>query len=222
LRGEITQLRSELCRAQTQLRRFNATLQADQDQRAEWEKVTNDAYESALKRAQEKFEEFSVEFPGDILQEKLATVTDPVERAKIERALRLVARFKDAYTTRDFSDWASEEEFSRAEVMEGIQLIVSICGIDERIKEYLGKKWGLKRAIAFYEAGDELLTSAYDVTAEVVAWRRLAQLNRNSDDFLKATEASGRRLRALIATIHEREVRLGLDPGSTKEPCSTL
>jgi hypothetical protein len=219
LRGEITQLRSELCRIQTQLRRFNATIQSDQDQRAEWEKVTNDAYESALKRAQEKFEEFSVDFPSDILKEKLATVTDPAERAKIERALRLVDRFKDAYTTRDFSDWAAKEEFTREEIIEGIKQLVSICAIDERLKNYLGKKWGLKRAIAFYEAGDELLTSAYDVTAEVVAWRRLKQLNQNSDSFLQATEASGRRLRAVIAAIHEREVRLGLDPGSTKEPC---
>ncbi len=219
LRGEITQLRTELCRIQTQLRRFNATIQMDQDQRAEWEKVTNDAYESALKRAQEKFEEFSVDFPGDILKEKLETVTDPAERAKIERALRLVDRFKDAYTTRDFSEWAAKEEFTREEVIEGIKQIVEICEVEERIKDYLGKKWGLQRAIAYYEAGDDLLTSAYDVTAEVVAWRRLQQLNRNSDGFLKATEASGRRLRELIAAIHEREVRLGLDPGSTKEPC---
>ncbi|WP_415907585.1 hypothetical protein [Oleiharenicola sp. Vm1] len=220
LRGEITQLRTELCRIQAQLRRFNATVQSDLDQRAEWEKVTNDAYENALKRAQEKFEEFSVDFPSDILKEKLETVTDPAERAKIERALRLVDRFKDAYTTRDFSEWAAKEEFTREEIIEGIKLIVSICGLDERLKEYLGKKWGLQRAIAFYEAGDELLTSAYDVTAEVVAWRRLQQLNRNSDAFLQATAASGRRLREVIAAIHEREVRLGLDPGSTKEPCA--
>ncbi|MBX3735769.1 MAG: hypothetical protein KF715_03690 [Candidatus Didemnitutus sp.] len=220
IRGEITQLRTELCRIQTQLRRFNATIQSDLDQRAEWEKVTNDAYESALKRAQEKFEEFSVDFPGDILKEKLATVTDPAERAKIERALRLVDRFKDAYTTRDFSDWASKEEFTREEIVEGIKQIMEICEVEKRIKDYLEKKWGLKRAIAFYEAADDLVTSAYDVSAEVIAWRRLKQLNRNSDDFLKATEASGRRLRELIAAIHEREIRLGLDPGSTKEPCA--
>lgn len=219
LRGEITQLRTELCRIQAHLRRFNATVQSDLGQRAEWEKVTNDAYASALQRAQEKFEAFSVDFPGEILKEKLATVTDPAERAKIERALRLVDRFQDAYTTRDFSEWAAKEEFTREEVMEGIKLIVEICEVEQRIKDYLGKKWGLKRAIAFYEAGDDLLASAYDVTAEIVAWRRLDQLNRNSESFLQATEASGRRLRALVAAIHAREVRLGLDAGSTKEPC---
>lgn len=219
LRGEITQFRSELCRIQAQLRRFNATIQSDLDQRAEWEKVTNDAYENALKRAQEKFEEFSVDFPGDILKEKLETVTDPAERAKIERALRLVDRFKDAYTTRDFSEWAAKEEFTREEIIEGIKQIAEICEIEERIKDYLSKKWGLKRAIAYFEAADELLTSAYDVTSELVAWRRLQQLNRNSDAFLRATEASGRRLREVIAAIHAREVRLGLDPGSTKTPC---
>lgn len=220
VRGEITQMRTELCRIRTQLRRFNASVQSDLDQRAEWEKVTNDAYESALQRAQEKFEEFSVDFPGDILKEKLAAVTDPAERARIERALRLVDRFKDAYTTRDFADWAAKEELTREEVIEGVKLIAEICEVEDRIKDYLGRKWGLKRVIAFYDAADDLLASAYDVTAEVVAWRRLRQLDRNSDAFLQATEASGRRLRELIAAIHQREVRLGLDPGSSKEPCA--
>jgi hypothetical protein len=220
VRDEITQLRTELCRIQVQLRRFNKTIQSDQDQRAEWEKVTNDAYESALQRAQEKFEEFSVDFPGDILKEKLESVTDPAERAKIERALRLVDRFKDAYTTRDFSTWAAKEEFTREEIIEGIKQIADICEVEDRIKEYFSKKWGLKRAFAFYDAADDLITSAYDVTAEVVAWDRLKQLNRNSDDFLKATEASGRRLRVVMEGIRQREIRLGLDPGSTKEPCA--
>lgn len=220
VRDEITQLRTELCRIQVQLRRFNKTIQSDEDQRAEWEKVTNDAYESALSRAQEKFEEFSVDFPGDILKEKLETVTDPAERAKIERALRLVDRFKDAYTTRDFSTWAAKEEFTREEIIEGIKQIADICEVEDRIKEYFSKKWGLKRAFAFYDAADDLITSAYDVIAEVLAWDRLKQLNRNSDDFLKATEASGRRLRVVMEGIRQREIRLGLDPGSTKELCA--
>lgn len=221
IRNEITQLRTELCRIQQQLRRLNASIQSDQDQRAEWEKVTDEAYNSALDRAKEKLQELSVDFPTDILEDKLSKVTDPAERAKIQQTLRFLKRLKDTYAFKDFASWADQEKMSRAEVMAGIKQLADLCEVEDRIKDYLEKKWGLKKFFAFRDAAQDLITSTYDVTAEVLAWRRLKQLNQNSDDFLKATEASGRRIRELIGAIHEREVRLGLDPGSTKEPCAT-
>lgn len=219
IRDEITQLRTELCRAQTQLRRFSATIQSDQAQRDEWVKVTNDAYESALARAKEKLAEFSVDFPEDKLNDRLEKLTDPAERAKVERALRLVQHLKESYKLKDFASWAEQENYGRKEVLEGIGIIVDIIGVEDAIKDYLRKRWGLKHVIAFQEAASDLVVSAYDVTAEVVAWRRLNQLNQNSDDFLKAVEKSGERVRAVVAGIHEREVRLGLDPGATRNPC---
>lgn len=219
IRSEITALRSELCRIQSQLRRFNATIQADQQQRAEWERVTNEAYQSALDRAKEKLADFSVDFPDDKLSEKLESITDPAERAKVERALRMVQHLKEAYKVKDFSTWAAHEEYTRAEILEGVGIIVDILGVEDRIKEYLKKRWGLGRVLAFQEAAADLVTSAYDVTAEVVAWRRLDQLNRNSDAFLQATESSAERMRAVIDAIHTREVRLGLDLGASKLPC---
>ncbi|MBI2515887.1 MAG: hypothetical protein HYV95_03125 [Opitutae bacterium] len=219
LRGEITQLRTELCRVQVQLRRFNATIQMDQDQRAEWEKRVNDAYESALDRAKEKLADFSVDFPEDKLNERLEKLTDPAERAKVERALRMVQHLKEAYKVKDFSKWAEHEEYTRAEVIEGIKIIADVFDVEDKIKDYLSKRWGLKRVIAFQEAASDLVTSAFDVTSEVVAWRRLNQLNRNSDDFLRAIEATAKRQREVMEGIRQREIRLGLDPGSTKEPC---
>lgn len=219
IRGELTQLRSELCRIQSQLRRFNATIQLDQDQRDEWVRVTNEAYESALERAKEKLADFSVDFPEDKLSERLEQLTDPTERAKVKRALRMVQHLKEAYKVKDFSQWAAHEEYGRDEIIEGIGIVAEIFDVEGKIKDYLSKRWGLKRVIAFQEAASDLVTSAYDVTAEVLAWRRLNQLNRNSDSFLEATRKSGERIRAVIEGIHAREVRLGLDPGSTKMPC---
>ncbi|MBI3885973.1 MAG: hypothetical protein HY302_09635 [Opitutae bacterium] len=131
----------------------------------------------------------------------------------------MVQHLKESYMLKDFAAWAEHEDSGKAEVLEGIGLIVDTFEVEEKIKDYLGKRWGLKRVIAFQEAASDLVTSAYDVTAEVVAWRRLKQLNQNSEDFLVATQRSGERLRRLVAGIHEREVRLGLDPGSSKEPC---
>jgi hypothetical protein len=219
LRDEITQLRTELCRVQVQLRRFNATIQMDQGQRDEWEKRVNDAYESALDRAKEKLADFSVDFPEEKLNERLEKLTDPAERAKVERALRMVQHLKEAYKVKDFAKWAEHEEYSRAEVIEGIQIIADVFEVEDKIKDYLSKRWGLKRVIAFQEAASDLVTSAFDVTSEVVSWRRLNQLNRNSEDFLRAVEATAQRQRAVMDGIRQREISLGLDPGSTKEPC---
>ena len=219
IRGEITELRVELCRIQRQLRRFNATVQMDQDQRDQWVKVTNDAYQSALDRAKEKLADFTVDFPEGELGERLKNITDPVERAKLERALRLVQHLKEAYSVKDFATWAANEDYGPKEILEGIGMITDLLGVDEKITDYLKKRWGLGRVLAFKDAAQDLVTSAYDVTAEVVAWRRLKQLNQNSDSFLLAVQKSGERIREVMEGIRQREIRLGLDPGSTKEPC---
>ena len=219
IRGEITELRTELCRALRQTRRFNASMQMDQDQRDQWVKVTNEAYESALDRAKEKLADFSVDFPEDLLNERMEKITDPAERAKLERALRMVQHLKEAYKVKDFAAWAKNEDYTAKEVFEGIGMISDLLGVDEKIKDYLKKRWGLGRVLAFKDAAQDLVTSAYDVTAEVVAWRRLNQLNQNTESFRLAVATQGQRLTEVMEGIRQREIRLGLDPGSTKEPC---
>lgn len=217
--GEITSLRQDLCRIQSQLRRFNATIQADQAQRGEWEKTVDDAYTSALNRAKAKLAGFSADFPEEKLRERLDTLSDPAERVKVRHALKMVQHLKEAYRVKDFSAWAANEGYGRDEIIEGIGQIVEIIGVEDKIKAYLSKRWGLARVMAFQEAASDLVTSAYDVTAEVVAWQRLAQLNRNSDAFLAAVGKISTHQRHVLAQIHEREMRLGLNPGETKGPC---
>lgn len=219
IRGEITALRSELCRVQAQLRRFNATIQQDQAMRAEWEIRVNEAYESALSAAKSKLADFSLDFPDEKLTERIDSLTDPAERAKYERARNLLTHLREAYRTGDFAQWAEHEEYTRTEVIEGVKIIAEIFEIEDKIKEQLSKRWGLKRVIAFQEAASDLVTAAFDVTSEVVAWRRLNQLNRNSEEYLRAVEATARRQREVVTGIHERELRLGLQPGATKDPC---
>jgi hypothetical protein len=219
IRGEITALRSELCRVNAQLRRFNATIQQDQAMRAEWEIRVNEAYESALSAAKSKLADFSLDFPDEKLDERLGKITDPAERAKYERARAMLVHLREAYRVGDFANWAEHEQYTRTEVIEGMKIIVEIFDVEAKIKEQLAKRWGLKRVIAFQEAASDLVTAAFDVTSEVVAWRRLNQLNRNSDDYLRAVEAMSRRQREVMEGIRQREIRLGLDQGSTKEPC---
>lgn len=219
IRGEITILRRDLCRIQSQLRRFNATIQADQAQREEWEKTVDDAYASALNRAKEKLADFALDFPEGKLQEIIDTIADPTEKIKVTRSLEMVQHLKKAYRLKDFSVWAANENYGPEEIKEGIEQITKTIGIEKKIKDYLSKRWGLARVIAFQEAASDLVTSAYDVTAEVLAWQRLAQFNRNSDAFLVAIGKISRYQRDVIAQIHEREIRLGLNPGETKEPC---
>ena len=216
---EITDLRRDLCRIQTQLRRFNATIQADQAQRGEWEKTVDAAYNNALSRAKDKLTDFTVDFPAGLLEDRLKKITDPAERVKLERAFKMVQHLKEAYKLKDFSQWAANEHYSRKEIIDGFKLIGNVIGADEKIKEYLIKRWGLGRVLAYKDAAGDLITSAYDVTAEVLSWQRLAQLNRNSDAFLTAIKKLAQHQRDVMEQIHAREIRLGLKPGETKGTC---
>jgi len=220
---ERARLRNELCRVQAQLRRFNATIQMDQGQRAEWEKVTNDAYQRALDEVKDalmdELKDLRMDLPKGYLEDKLAKAATPADKARIQRSLRLVQRLKESYELKDFSVWASYEDYSREEMIEGAKMVAELTGLDEWIKDKLVKKWGLGRVLAFGEAAQDIVASAYDVTSEVLAWRRLSQLNRNSDAFLKSVEATSKRMQAIMEGIHARELKLGLPPGATRAPC---
>jgi hypothetical protein len=221
--NEIGQLRNELCRVQASLRRFNATIQSDQNQRAEWEQVTNEAYQRAIDQVKDavmdELKDLSMDLPNGYLEDKLAKASTKEDQERIKGALRLVQHLKESYALKDFSVWASYEDYSRDEIIEGAKMVAELTGIDEWIKNKLVKKWGLGRVLAFGEAAQDIVASAYDVTSEVLAWRRLNQLNRNSDSFLKAVEATSRRMKSVMEGIRERELRLGLAPGATKEAC---
>jgi len=223
LLNEIGQLRGELCRIQVQLRKFNTTIQSDQAQREEWERVSNEAYGRALDKVKDalmdEVKDLSMDLPTGYLEDKLAKATTPEDRKRLERAMRLVQHLKESYELKDFSAWASYEDYSREEIFEGAKMVAELTGLDEWIHNRFVKKWGLDRALAFYTAGQDLIDSAYDVTAEVLAWRRLGQLNRNSASFLKAVEGTSKHMKTVMDGIHERELRLGLPPGATKEGC---
>jgi len=221
---ELGQLRNELCRAQASLRRFNATIQSDQAQRAEWERVTNEAYQRALDEVKDalmdELKDLSMDLPKGYLEDKLAQAATPEDRKRIERSLRLVQRLKESYDLKDFSVWASYEDYSREEMIEGAKMVAELTGLDAWIKDKLVKKWGLGRVLAFGEAAQDIVASAYDVTSEVLAWRRLNQLNRNSESFLKAVEATSKRMKTVMEGIHARELKLGLPPGATQGDCT--
>lgn len=221
--NEIGQLRNELCRIQAQLRRFNTTIQSDQVQRAEWERITNEAYDRAMDEVKDvlmdELRDLSLDLPKGYLEDKLAKAGTPEERERIKRSLRLVQRLKESYDLQDFSVWASYEDYSREEIIEGAKMVAELTGLDEWIKNKLVKKWGLGRVLAFGEAAQDIVASAYDVTSEVLAWKRLNQLNRNSESFLRAVEASSKRMKTVMEGIHDREVKLGLPPGDTRKAC---
>ena len=221
--GEIDQMRKELCRIQAQLRKFNTTIQSNQAQRTQWEAVTNEAYQRALDKVKDalldELKDLTLDLPEGYLEEKLAAATSPQDKERVKRSLRLVQHLKESYALKDFSVWASYEDYSRDEIIEGAKMVAELTGLDAWIKNKLVKKWGLGRVIAFGEAAQDIVASAYDVTSEVLAWRRLNQLNRNSDSFLKAIAATSRHLQNVMEGIREREQKLGLPLGATKDPC---
>ena len=221
--GEIGQLRGELCRTQASLRKFTTTIQQDQAQRAEWEKTTNEAYQSAIDKVKDaladELKDLSMDLPKGYLEDKLAKAPTKEDRERLQRSLRLVQHLKESYELKDFSAWASYEDYNRDEIIEGAKMVAELTGFDELIKNKLVKRWGLGRVMAFGQAAQDIVASAYDVTSEVLAWRRLSQLNRNSEAFLKAVDASAKRQKTVLEGIRERELLLGLPAGSSKGVC---
>lgn len=223
LRAEVAALRQELCFIRARMVRFNATIQMDQGQRAQWENEVQQAQE----RSFERLKEMLLELPPDLLESRWQEAVDkglrsPEERARLKKALELLGRFKDAKTFGAFADWASQEDTGAERVRDGLTQIYDILDGDEVLRKML-QRW-IKRPIPggardLYDAAKNVVDTGFDLLAEGFAWARLRDLNRTAPLFLKAVKAMGDRQAQVLAAIHAREQKLGLPPGATREPC---
>lgn len=223
LRTEVTALRRELCLIRARMVRFNATIQMDQGQRAQWENEVQQAQE----RSFERLKEMLVDLPSDLLDSRWKDAVGkglrtPEERARLTKALELLGHFQQVGTFGDFVDWASQEDTGAERVREGLTQIYDILNGEEVVRKML-RRW-LGRPIPqgagnLYAAGKNLVDTGFDLLAEGYAWARLRDLNRNAPLFLKAVKAMGDRQAQVLEDIHARELKLGLPPGATREPC---
>ncbi len=231
-RLEIAQkLRGQVKGIQEALRRLNVSMQGDAKEREQWEKATNQAMENAWDRGKGMIVDESLGVLGDRLDKQLtstneqikqavdrmAGTTDPSKLEQFQAAVKLmkeqrdeieqaktivVDRLKDAKQTTDTVDYATSDPGDLEKSLSGTMEIVKTTLGDPKIQKALKIGENLGRGIGYAQS---IIDSSYDITTEVVGWKRINQLNRNSDEYLKAVNGLKDKMESTMKKIHELE-----------------
>lgn len=186
LAQELSGLRSRLDVLKNSLLRLNRSIQMDQGQFAEWEKETQDAVNRSDERLKKAI--------ADKIEERFFGYAEGYydkspEKLKALKRVELLLHEGDVY------DWADKGEKTWDQVAEGLDLLGGNLPLSESAKDVL---WASKNTI----------DSAFDIATELVSWRRISQLQKNSDAYLAAVKQSGEQMKQTVGRIREIEDHL--------------
>lgn len=237
LRELLAKLRAQVNSTQEALRRLNRSMQGDAAQRDEWERTVENAMESALERGKDmlmsgvvkglqgRFEKQLEEADKEIRRavDKLAGETDPNRREQLHAAIRLLDKERTDIREglrvvkeggRDIQEnldrigsarsQLNYEEIARRSVDQAYSKAVELLQ-DEKVQRALKIS---KFSGQFATYAKSIVDSGYDITAEIVSWKRINQLNRNSEEYLFAVNRLSERMKSLVAKIKETEKKL--------------
>jgi hypothetical protein len=57
-------------------------------------------------------------------------------------------------------------------------------------------------------ASKSIIDSTFDIATELASWQRIAQLQKNSEEYLSAVKQSGEQMKGIVRRIREIEDRL--------------
>ncbi len=230
----VRELREQLAGIREALRRLNKTIASDASQRDEWKKATNDAMGRAWKRLKGMAVDEGLRFIGDGIDQQLASVneqikravtklsgeTDPAGRERLHAAVRLLNEQRDAIRdaqreaqavlpklkqtkkTLDTIDYAESNPGDLEKFLKGGFMLFKTALEQPKIQQAL--KFGGQFAKGAKYA-ESIVESSYDVTVELVAWKRIDQLNRNSEQYLWAVDRLQRSMEKTVRKIQEIE-----------------
>jgi hypothetical protein len=186
LAQELAGLRFRLDVLKNSFLRLSRSIQMDQGQFAEWEKETQNAVDRANERLkktiadqiEDRFFDYSEEY-----------YSKSPEKLKALKRVEVVLKENDVY------DWADSGAKTWDQVAEGLALLGENLPISKSAQEIL---WASKSTI----------DSAFDIATELVSWRRISQLQKNSDDYLSAVKRSGEQMKQIVGRMREIENRL--------------
>jgi hypothetical protein len=227
----VGKLRAQVKGIQEALRRLDKSAQLDARERKQWENETEQAFQNAWNRGQSMLIDETIGVIGKGLDlqlkdankeiqkavEKLAGETDPARRKRLHAAIKLLGkqrdevqraqqtvyqRLKEAKQISDTDDWAQSKSGDMEKSLRGVYDIVKMTLGDQGVQKAL-KIGGKYAAGAGY--AQSIADSAYDVTAEVVSWKRINQLNRNSEEYLKAVGRLKNKMEEVVEKIKALE-----------------
>ncbi|MFQ5915052.1 MAG: hypothetical protein ACE5JS_17925, partial [Nitrospinota bacterium] len=230
-REAAKKLRGQVKGIQEALRRLNRSMQGDAAERAQWERATNEAMQNAWNRGKGMILDESLGFLSNRLEKQLKSANEQVQRAvvrlsaetdpnrrerlhaaikllgqqrdEIKRAKTLVTdRLEDAKKITDAVDYATSNPGDLEKSLRGTYEVVKTTLGDPKVQKAL-KIGGKFAAGAGY--AQSIADSSYDIATEVVSWRRINQLNRNSEAYLKAVGRMKERMEKTMKKIHKLE-----------------
>lgn len=194
LAQELAGLRFRLDVLKNSLLRLNRSVQMDQGQFAEWEKETQDAVDRSDERLKKAIED-GIE--GRFFDYAEGYYDQAPEKLKAVKQTEVLLKEGNVH------DWADKGEKTWDQVGEGLALLGDTLPISKGAKDVL---WASKNTI----------DSAFDIATELVSWRRISHLQKNSDAYLVAVSQSGEQMKQIVGRIREVEDRLASGSYATK------
>ncbi|MBI3072128.1 MAG: hypothetical protein HYY84_08405 [Deltaproteobacteria bacterium] len=230
-RAAIKKLKGQVAGLQAALRRLNRSMLSDAVQRAEWEKATDEAMKNAWDRGKGMVVDEGLGFLGRRLETQLASANQEIQRAvtvlsgekdparrerlhaavrllgqqrdEVKRAQRLVVdRLADAKKVADAVDYGTSNPGDLEKSLKGVFSIVTTTLGDAKVQKALKVGGGYAAGAGYAQS---IVESSLDITTEIVAWRRINQLNRNSDAYLRAVNRMKQKMEKTVKKIEALE-----------------
>ncbi|MDP8233567.1 MAG: hypothetical protein P9M06_02030, partial [Candidatus Saelkia tenebricola] len=186
LRNELKELQSELNRTRMALMMLNRSVQADSELFKEWQKQA----EESINRAQERAQNFIKDNLSDVFFDllKWKSLNMPVRVKEIER-------FEELISVKEFADWGQIDKHSWEDIGEGLVLASQNVPISAGVKTVV-------------KSMQSIINSGYDITAWFISWRRIQQLEKNSDAYLLAVQKISKQMSSIVSRIKDIESQL--------------
>jgi hypothetical protein len=193
LRAELARRIVELETLKASLQRLNRSIQMDQQQFQDWEQEAA----GAVDRSQKRFKQFVT----DVVKDKFFGWAEYYSRDVQPSAQRLedLKHTKEVTDLNDFAEWADRKDEGFERIAAGVRLLAEQLPISKEAKSAI---WAV----------DKSMESAFDISAWVASWKRINQLDKNSDQFLQAVAQSSERMRQIVERIKEIQRELATAP----------
>lgn len=212
---------------QETLRRLDRTMLTLKAEREQWERATDQAMENAWKRGRSMLIDETIGALGKRLTRQLddaneeirravdmlASETDPARRERLHAAIKLIGKHRgeirrakdvmlkrvaEAHKIYDAADWATGQSDDLEKSLRTVHNMVKMTLDDPAVQKAL-KMSGVPGAVAKY--GESIADSAYDITTEIISWKRINQINLTTDAYLAAVGHLSEKMEGVVRKI---------------------
>lgn len=207
LEKALEEKRRQVKGTQEALRRLGKSIRTGSEELADWKKTTEEATSSAWKQGQEML----INNLGDMIgvlsgdpekwggKDAVEVLESQLKDPEIKKVVKDLKHAKEAVENLHGSSELLEPtlENAYAKLTEAlgnaeVQKMLKIGGQYTKYATYL----------------KSIVDSSYNITAEICAWQRISQMDRNSEKYLKAVEKLDGRMKEKVAEINEIKAKL--------------